>query len=188
MEWKFVNNDIVLQAQRRKTLEIMDASNHWTQDLEKHLSSILIYLVSGITPVNVNILSLNVRFGFVQINFDDKRYVSNIFEQYMPMRVAMQMEFHLLIFLFFCFSEFCNSGLGQTLTELWSWSWCKIHNWRGDGKRTCTTTDATNSCTTNTNTRWPPIETFLHNKYKYKMTTNSNNHYTTNTNTRWLPT
>ena len=90
MNWKFVNNDIVLQAQRRKTLEIMDASNHWTHDLEKHLSSILIF---GIWDY-----SCKCKYTFTKCQIelckrkkiDDRRYVSNTFEQYMPTRVAMQ--------------------------------------------------------------------------------------------------
>ena len=44
---------------------------------------------------------------------DYKRYVSNIFEQYMPTRVAMQVEFHLLIFLCFVFQNFATLALDK---------------------------------------------------------------------------
>ena len=43
---------------------------------------------------------------------DDKRYVSIIFEQNIPTRLAMQVEFHLLICLF----------LFSGVLQLWPWT------------------------------------------------------------------
>ena len=49
----------------------------------------------------------------MQNNFDDKRYVSNIFEQYMPTRVAMLVKFHRLVFLFLFFQNFATLALDK---------------------------------------------------------------------------
>ena len=117
-------------------------------------------------------------------NFDDKRYVSNIFEQYMPTRVAMQVEFHLLIFLCFVFHNFATLALDKLSPSCGA----------GRGAKFITGEAMASG------RAQPPMQPilaqqiqiqddhrsnqFLQNKYKYKMTTDANNSCTTNTNTR----
>ena len=107
---------------------------------------------------------------------DDKRYVSNIFEQYMPTRVAMQVEFHLLIFLCFVFQNFATLALDKLSPSCGA----------GRGAKFITGEAMASG------RAQPPMQPilaqqiqiqddhscnhFLHNKYIYKMTTNSNNH------------
>ena len=117
-------------------------------------------------------------------NFDDKRYVSYIFEQYMPTRVAMQVEFHLLIFLCFVFHNFATLALDKLSPSCGA----------GRGAKFITGEAMASG------RAQPPMQPilakqiqiqddhsckkFLHNKYKYKMTTVATNSCTTNTNSR----
>ena len=117
-------------------------------------------------------------------NFDDKRYVSNIFEQYMPTRVAMQVEFHLLIFLCFVFHNFATLALDKLSPSCGA----------GRGAKFITGEAMASG------RAQPPMQPilaqqiqiqddhrsnqFVHNKYKYKTTTDPTNSCKTNTNTR----